>query len=148
MRSAWMAEAACRGMPTAIFYPAPDASADAARAVCARCPVRAECAQHAAENREMHGVWGGRTAAERRNNRPRPDSAARPGPPPLVADRDLAELVESLDPDRPAASQLRARLRVSVPTAYKVLGRARRLGLIEQRGRYLYPRADPEKSGA
>ena len=63
----------------------------------------------------------------------------RPGPPPIVADGDLADLVEGLDPDRPAAGQLRARLGVSVPTAYKVLSRARRLGLIEQRGRNLYP---------
>lgn len=147
MRPPWMARAACRDMSPARFYPPPGESVDAALTVCAGCPVREACAQHAADNREIHGIWGGRTEAERRGDRSSVGERARPGPPPIVADGDLAELVESLDPDRPAAGQLRARLGVSVPTAYKVLGRARRLGLVEQRGRNLYPARPRQVSG-
>lgn len=132
----WMADAACRGMPPARFYPRPGVSAAAALAVCDVCPVRSECDRHATATGEVHGIWGGRLESERRA---RPTEPRRPGPQPVVADGDLADLVEGLDPDRPAAGQLRARLGVSVPTAYKVLSRARRLGLIEQRGRNLYP---------
>jgi WhiB family redox-sensing transcriptional regulator len=31
----------------------------AARAICVRCPVIAECAAHAIKAREPYGVWGG-----------------------------------------------------------------------------------------
>lgn len=147
MRPAWMARAACRGMSPARFYPVPGDPVDVALAVCARCPVRDACAQHATDNREIHGIWGGRTEAQRRGDRSSVGVPARPGPPPVVADGDLAELVESLDPDRTAAGQLRARLGVSVPAAYKVLSRARRLGLVEQRGRNLYPAGARPVSG-
>ena len=132
------ADAACRGMSPARFYPPPGVTADAALAVCSVCPVRDDCDRHATATGEVHGIWGGRLETDRRA-RPAKTSARRPGPPPIVADGDLADLVEGLDPDRPAAGQLRARLGVSVPTTYKVLSRARRLGLIEQRGRNLYP---------
>ena len=135
----WMASAACRGMSPARFYPPPDQPADDALSVCAGCPVRVECDVHATVTGETHGIWGGRLETDRRSRRTGQPGRSRPGPPPLVADDDLAELVEHLDPALPAAGQLRTRLGVSVPTAYKVLGRARRLGLIEQRGRNLYP---------
>lgn len=35
-------------------------------AVCAACPVRAECAAHALTARERCGVWGGFTESDRR----------------------------------------------------------------------------------
>jgi WhiB family transcriptional regulator, redox-sensing transcriptional regulator len=41
------------------------AEADAARAVCARCPVRARCLQWALDANEEHGVWGGTSPGER-----------------------------------------------------------------------------------
>lgn len=142
MRPAWMADAACRGISPARFYPVPGVPAADALAVCAGCPVRDACDEHASATGEVHGIWGGRLEIERRTRRGL-DRGRRPGPPPMVADEDLAELVDALDPNQPAAGQLRARLGVSVPTAYKVLGRARRLGLIEQRGRNLYPARSP-----
>ena len=37
----------------------------AAKEVCMRCPVRAECATHALAVREPYGVWGGLTEDER-----------------------------------------------------------------------------------
>ena len=37
----------------------------AAKAVCASCPVRAECLDYALHAGEPYGVWGGLTAVER-----------------------------------------------------------------------------------
>ena len=142
MRPAWMARAACRGMPPARFYPPPGAATAAALAVCARCPVRVECDQHADATGEDYGIWGGRPEADRaRAPSPQPVTLGRrsPGPPPAIDDDHLIDLVRSLDPDEPAAPQLLDRLRVSVPTAYKYLHRARRLGVVERRGRHIYP---------
>ncbi|MGE3836087.1 MAG: WhiB family transcriptional regulator [Acidimicrobiia bacterium] len=140
-----MRVAACRGMPPARFFPPLGAPADDALAVCARCPVRDDCDRHAIETGEQHGIWGGRLETERARSRPDTSiggAVRRSGPPPGIDDVELVELVRSLDPDTPAAPQLLARLRVSVPTAYKYLHRASRLGAVERRGRHLYPRTD------
>ena len=37
-----------------------------AAAICTHCPVWVECLTWALENREYYGVWGGKTAAQRR----------------------------------------------------------------------------------
>ncbi len=140
----WMRRAACRGLPASLFYPPPGAPTTSALEVCACCPVRADCACHAQVNAEEHGIWGGRTETERANDLP-PSSdpgarivRRRPGPPSALNDDRLVDLVWSLDPDKPAAAQIVERLAVSVPTAYKYLGRAIRLGVVERRGRHLY----------
>lgn len=141
----WMRAAACRGMPPARFYPPPGAPADDALAVCARCPVLDACDRHATEAREEHGIWGGRLETERarsRHDKSMDAAVRRSGPAPAINDAELVELVRSLDPGLPAAAQLLARLRVSVPTAYKYLHRASELGAIERRGRNLYARRD------
>jgi WhiB family redox-sensing transcriptional regulator len=65
----WRRGAACLGYETDVFFPAEDADAEQeaqAKAVCAGCPVRTCCLQHALEYREHHGIWGGTTEAERR----------------------------------------------------------------------------------
>lgn len=137
-----MRRAACRGMPLARFYPPPGAATAAALAVCARCPVRVECDHHARTTGEEYGIWGGHPETDRaRDQRLQPVESLRrsPGPPPAIGDDHLIDLVRSLDPDEPAAPQLLARLRVSVPTAYKYLQRALRLGVVERRGRHIYP---------
>ncbi len=36
-----------------------------AKAICAVCDVRADCLRYALEIRELHGIWGGLTEAER-----------------------------------------------------------------------------------
>ena len=67
----WAGRAAWRGL-TAIMFPHPgdrDGIA-AAREVCWGCPVRVECRDHAARYESgaaTDGVWGGRTAQERRS---------------------------------------------------------------------------------
>ena len=68
MSATWRKRAACRGIDVEIFYPATEDEADAAeaKAVCAECPVRQACLEHALANREREGVWGGATERERR----------------------------------------------------------------------------------
>lgn len=64
----WYHLAACRGTPTALFFPDPGRPDMAAvvevKAVCAHCPVRERCL--AVGLREEHGIWGGLTVGERR----------------------------------------------------------------------------------
>lgn len=62
----WRNLARCRGLDPAIFHPVNDDDADEAKAICALCPVREACLEHAIVAREKVGVWGGLTARERR----------------------------------------------------------------------------------
>lgn len=69
----WHSEAACRRDEAGLFFaPSQEPTAarlsreQAAKAVCARCPVLLECREHALLQPEPYGVWGGLTAAERR----------------------------------------------------------------------------------
>jgi WhiB family redox-sensing transcriptional regulator len=68
----WQLVAACRGVDSSLFFhpegergAARSAREAAAKEVCMRCPVRAECATHALAVREPYGVWGGLTEDER-----------------------------------------------------------------------------------
>ncbi len=65
----WIARAACAHADPADFYPPTGAgnraATAAARAICAECPVKAPCLQHALDHREEFGTWGGVTADER-----------------------------------------------------------------------------------
>lgn len=63
----WRNDAACVTQPD-VFFPEDDSNKAAvpAKAICAECPVRIECREHALETREPYGIWGGLTAAERR----------------------------------------------------------------------------------
>jgi WhiB family redox-sensing transcriptional regulator len=70
-----MDRAACIGIDAELFFPAPAEGVDItplvrdAQSVCARCPVRAECLQHALTHNLEHGIWGGVTAKRRREIR-------------------------------------------------------------------------------
>ena len=63
----WRKHAACRGMDTNLFYPEQGFNGQKkqreAQAVCAACPVKAECLQ--ALGRYSGGIVGGQTTAER-----------------------------------------------------------------------------------
>ena len=70
----WQFRAACRGEDASLFF-APgyferreekDHREARAKAICARCPVRADCLDYALRIREPHGVWGGMNEQERR----------------------------------------------------------------------------------
>lgn len=66
----WRERAACRGRTDVDFYPhrGDTASVRAAKAVCARCPVQAECLEYAMhdEGAFPFGIWGGTSARQRR----------------------------------------------------------------------------------
>ena len=65
---AWHERAACRGMDVEVFFPEAGGQlqAEAAKRVCARCPVTAECLADALKSGLAHGVWGGMSARERK----------------------------------------------------------------------------------
>src|SRR4051812_33570799 len=68
----WQLHGACRGENTSLFFhpdgergPARARRQNAAKAVCARCPVIDACLKHALSVREPYGVWGGMSEEER-----------------------------------------------------------------------------------
>lgn len=79
--SGWRRHAACRGEDPELFFPvgSPGPVLEqiaAAKALCAKCPVRAACLRFALETGQGYGIWGGLTEDERRNLRRRERSAA------------------------------------------------------------------------
>ena len=73
----WFADAVCRGESTDVFFPVSEAHADAAKQICASCPVREACLEFAVEARPADGVWGGLTPIERHRLLRRRQKAAR-----------------------------------------------------------------------
>jgi len=65
-RPAWQQQGACRGLDPNLFFPERGESVKEAKAVCAPCPVRAECLDYALENHEALGISGGLSGRERR----------------------------------------------------------------------------------
>jgi len=65
----WMIDAACSGADPGLWYQQDGGvgSNNHAKAVCATCPVRQTCLDHAIDNGEWWGVWGGLDVRERRN---------------------------------------------------------------------------------
>lgn len=62
----WMAYAACAYVDPEAWFPERGASPRDAKAICATCPVVAECREFALRNKERWGVWGQTTERERR----------------------------------------------------------------------------------
>ncbi len=66
----WRAEAACRSCSPELFFPAGTTGAaldeiQAAKAVCAACPVQTPCLRFALVTGQAYGIWGGTTEEER-----------------------------------------------------------------------------------
>ncbi|GAA3765752.1 WhiB family transcriptional regulator [Salinactinospora qingdaonensis] len=83
LEAPWLGEVEvpCRSNPDLFFAEAP-AEVEAAKAVCAECPVREQCLADALERREPWGVWGGQllvagkvVARKRPRGRPRKNAA-------------------------------------------------------------------------
>jgi WhiB family redox-sensing transcriptional regulator len=70
-RPEWHAEAACRGTDPEVFFPRTSDPRHEALALCASCPVRSQCLEHALALPEDHGTWGGRSERARRRIRRR-----------------------------------------------------------------------------
>ncbi len=67
----WRARGACLRADPELFFPLSSVGPSVehlnqAKAVCARCQVRAECLEFALATRQVHGVWGGASEDERR----------------------------------------------------------------------------------
>jgi WhiB family redox-sensing transcriptional regulator len=67
----WVHQARCIGEDPELFFPVGStgpaaAQAEAAKAVCALCRVRAECLEWAMVTGQDSGVWGGLSEDERR----------------------------------------------------------------------------------
>jgi hypothetical protein len=63
-RPSWWTDAACRGVGSAAFFLDRGGDTRPALALCAGCPVIAECA--AAGAAEEFGIWAGTTPTERK----------------------------------------------------------------------------------
>ena len=68
-RPDFFVDAACRGDGVDNFFPGQGQSALMQRAMlkCRTCPVRRDCHDYAMENLIEYGVWGGSSAADRRD---------------------------------------------------------------------------------
>jgi WhiB family redox-sensing transcriptional regulator len=70
----WRQMAACKGAQASLFFPPCQferkrerlVREQAAKSICARCPVRDQCLEFALMAREPYGVWGGLNELERR----------------------------------------------------------------------------------
>lgn len=63
----WADQAVCRTVPDPDqFFPERGASTKAAKALCAACPLKQKCLDHAVEQPEIFGIWGGTSERERR----------------------------------------------------------------------------------
>lgn len=107
-RSDW-AQAACRQRPglTALFFSDNIPDINAAKAVCAQCPLLEPCLRGAIVREEPGGVWGGQLfangrilAQKRRRGRP---PKIRPAEPELILPEGIVALLADRD-DREARS--------------------------------------------
>jgi WhiB family redox-sensing transcriptional regulator len=73
----WRIDALCAQTDPDAFFPDKGGSTRAAKAVCAKCPVRRECLEESLEGYgEAFGVWGGLSERERRRLKRRMDERA------------------------------------------------------------------------
>jgi len=68
----WQKHAACRGLDLDLFFghdgeraAERESRERRAKQVCASCPVRSQCLDHALAKPERFGIWGGLTDTER-----------------------------------------------------------------------------------
>ena len=66
MSTEWMARGNCAHSDPSVFFPSDGVGVEVARRICATCPVKSECLEHALVHRIDHGVWGGASERERR----------------------------------------------------------------------------------
>jgi WhiB family redox-sensing transcriptional regulator len=67
----WVEEALCAQVSPEFFFPEKGEGdlVRVARQICARCPVQAECLDHALEHEEKFGIWGGMGPVKRKKLR-------------------------------------------------------------------------------
>lgn len=62
----WTELAVCAEADPETFFPEKGGSSGAAKRMCRRCPVAAECLDDALAHGDRHGIWGGVTERDRR----------------------------------------------------------------------------------
>ncbi len=62
----WMQDGVCRYTDPEVFYPVKGQPSSSPRRICASCPVQQRCLQWALTLGDDYGIWGGRTARERK----------------------------------------------------------------------------------
>lgn len=62
----WQQDAACRDAEPDLFFSNAERDREEALQLCAACPVRLECLEHALASREAYGIWGGTDEQERK----------------------------------------------------------------------------------
>lgn len=68
----WADSGACVGLSDLFFrYRATGEDVATAKAICAKCPVKTQCLEHALVNFEQYGVWGGLSSRQLANERKR-----------------------------------------------------------------------------
>jgi WhiB family transcriptional regulator, redox-sensing transcriptional regulator len=67
----WRKRARCKGLDPEMFFAGKDerAETEAAKAICAGCPVQGACLEYALANGIEEGVWGGLGERSRRRIR-------------------------------------------------------------------------------
>ena len=76
----WKRDGLCAQTDPELFFPEKGGSVDAARSVCRACPVRTECLDHALDNPDLDGVWGGTSPRQRKRIRGQNPRPAQPRP--------------------------------------------------------------------
>ncbi|MBF6333549.1 WhiB family transcriptional regulator [Nocardia transvalensis] len=66
----WQEFAVCAQTDPELFFPDKNDSTRPAKRICAVCPVEDRCLQYALEHGIRFGVWGGKSAHERRRLTP------------------------------------------------------------------------------
>lgn len=73
----WADQALCAEVDAELWFPEKGGSSRAAKMICRRCEVRADCLQFALDRNEPFGIYGGLTERERRRLKgPRTEAAA------------------------------------------------------------------------
>lgn len=79
----WSGDLPCHVVDPELFFAESPEDLELAKAMCTRCPLRAECLEGALARREPWGVWGGELFLQgtviprkRPRGRPRKDAAA------------------------------------------------------------------------
>lgn len=102
----WMGDALCAQTGPDIFFPeGPGQNLHKAKAICAECPVRTQCGEHAQHlegdlcHPKRHGAWAGQSPKERANTGGPSRKATRDEAVIRLTDRGmtLAEIAEQLD---------------------------------------------------
>jgi WhiB family redox-sensing transcriptional regulator len=80
VRGKWQEQKACSVDTHRYFFNYREAAVAKAKAICGGCPVKDECLDHAMNEPEEHGLWGGLTESERvsLSRRATPTSGSRP----------------------------------------------------------------------